>query len=85
MSLFLAGRTLRAVLLVFVVSSAALLLVHLAPGDPFDGPGTPPRFAEAERARLGLNRPFLEQYRNVAGQGRAPGFRRIDSLSNNRL
>ena len=40
MALFLAGRTLRAVLLVFVVSSAALLLVHLA-GDPFAGPGTP--------------------------------------------
>ena len=39
MSLFLAGRTLRAVLLVFVVSSAALLLVHLAPAIPSTGPG----------------------------------------------
>jgi peptide/nickel transport system permease protein len=61
MPLFLAGRTLRALLLVVVVSSAALLLVHFAPGDPFPI-GTPPDFANAERARLGLDRPFLEQY-----------------------
>ena len=67
MAQFLAGRTLRAVLLVFVVSSAALLLVHLA-GDPFAGPETPPAYAEAERARLGLNRPFLEQYATWLGR-----------------
>ena len=59
---FLAGRTLRAALLVFVVSSAALLLVHLAPGDAFVDPRFPPAVAQAERARLGLDRPFLEQY-----------------------
>ena len=53
----------------FVVSSAALLLVHLAPGDPFSGLGTHPEYAEAERARLGLDRPFLRTVRAVAGAG----------------
>jgi peptide/nickel transport system permease protein len=60
MPLFLAWRTLRALGLVLVVSSAALLLVHLAPdaGEM----GRDPKWVKAERARLGLDRPFFEQY-----------------------
>src|SRR5687768_9573544 len=62
MPLFFARRALRAVLLVFIVSSAALCLVHLAPGDAFVPIGTRPEAADAERERLGLNRPFHQQY-----------------------
>ena len=39
-----------------------MLLVHLAPGDAFSGLGVDPDTARAERARLGLDRPFAEQY-----------------------
>ena len=62
MPLFLARRMFRALLLVVIVSSAALLLVHLAPGDSLDRFGSDPAAASAERARLGFDRPFLEQY-----------------------
>lgn len=59
---FLALRIIRAFVLVVAVSSAAMLLVHLAPGDAFSSFGVPPEVAAAERARLGLDRPFAEQY-----------------------
>jgi peptide/nickel transport system permease protein len=59
---FLLRRSARGVLLVLVMASAALTLVHLAPGDAFSGFGSDPVRAEAERARLGLDRPFHEQY-----------------------
>lgn len=59
---FFARRLLRAVILVLAVSSAAMLLVHLAPGDPFSALDVDPEVAAAERARLGLDRPFAEQY-----------------------
>jgi peptide/nickel transport system permease protein len=59
---FLARRIVRAALLVLAVSSAALLLVHLAPGDAFSSIDLDPGVAAAERARLGLDRPFLDQY-----------------------
>ena len=49
-------------LLVVAVSTAAMLLIHLAPGDAFSSFDTDPRVAAAERARLGLDRPFVEQY-----------------------
>lgn len=62
MAAFLLARSLRALLLVLVVSSAALLLVHLAPGDAFTRFDIDPSVARAERARLGLDRPFLDQY-----------------------
>ena len=64
MSRFLFRRVLRALLLVFIVSSAALLLVHLAPGDAFSGIGRDQSNARSERSRLGLDRPFVEQYAN---------------------
>lgn len=59
---FLAWRLLRAVGLVLVVASAALVLVHLAPGDAFTEIGVDPEIAAAERQRLGLDRPFFAQY-----------------------
>jgi peptide/nickel transport system permease protein len=59
---FLARRVLLAILLVFVVSSAALLLVDLAPGDHFSAFDLDPATAAAERHRHGLDRPLIVRY-----------------------
>jgi peptide/nickel transport system permease protein len=59
---FVARRLARAILLMFAVSSSAMLLVHLAPGDAFSAFDVDPATADAERARLGLDRPFSQQY-----------------------
>jgi peptide/nickel transport system permease protein len=53
-------RAVFAALLVFVVSSASLVLAHLAPTD--DAFGTDPAILAAERHRLGFDRPLAEQY-----------------------
>jgi peptide/nickel transport system permease protein len=57
---FLLRRAAFAALLVVVVSSAALALVRLAP--PEGTIGQDPAALAAERHRLGLDKPFLEQY-----------------------
>lgn len=62
LSRFVLRRVVRAVLMVFIMASAALTLVHLAPGDPFSGFEVDRSQARAERARLGLDRPFHQQY-----------------------
>src|SRR6186997_1538568 len=62
MSLFLLRRTLAALLLVFAVTSGALLLARLAPGDYAAQAGRSPEQMAAERHRLGLDRPMAEQY-----------------------
>jgi peptide/nickel transport system permease protein len=49
-----------AVLLVFVVSSASLLLARLAPAE--DALGRNREIVAAERHRLGLDKPLVEQY-----------------------
>jgi ABC-type dipeptide/oligopeptide/nickel transport system permease component len=59
---FLLRRGLAAVLLVFAVTSGALLLAQLAPGDYAAQIGKDPAQIAAERHRLGLDRPILEQY-----------------------
>lgn len=59
---FLLRRTATAALLVFLVSSAALLLARLAPGDHLETFGTDPALAQAERHRLGLDQPLAVQY-----------------------
>ena len=59
---FLAWRLLRALVLVLVVASAALVLVHLAPGDAFTQFDVDPEVAARERHRLGLDRSFAAQY-----------------------
>jgi peptide/nickel transport system permease protein len=67
MTRYLLRRVLSGVLLVFAVSSAALLLTRLAPGDYATeslGLGARPEAVEAMRARLGLNRPLAAQYRD---------------------
>src|SRR6187399_168996 len=64
MGRYLITRLAFAVLLVFVVSSSALLLTRLAPGDfaSVQGIELPPEQREHLRDNLGLNRPFAEQY-----------------------
>jgi peptide/nickel transport system permease protein len=57
-----------AALLVFFVSSAALLLVDLAPGDAFSTFDVDPALAAAERHRFGLDRPFIAQYGSWLGR-----------------
>ena len=65
---FLARRVLLAILLVFVVSSAALLLVEVAPGDHFSGFDLDPGTAAAERHRHGLDQPFIVRYGSWASR-----------------
>jgi peptide/nickel transport system permease protein len=57
---YLLRRAGFAVLLVFAVSSASLLLARLAP--PGDAFGTDPAVLAAERHRFGIDRPLGEQY-----------------------
>ncbi len=72
---FLGRRLLFALLLVFIVSSGAMLLAHLAPGDFSDElrqPGISAETVARERARLGLDRPLSQQY--IAWLGRMVRF-----------
>ncbi len=55
-------RAALAVALVAAVSSAAFLLAWAAPGEIAGGIGIDPAAAAAERHRLGLDRPVVEQY-----------------------
>lgn len=57
---FLLRRAAFAALLVLVVSSAALVLARLAPAT--GAIGTDPATAAAQRHRLGLDKPLLQQY-----------------------
>jgi peptide/nickel transport system permease protein len=62
---YLLRRALVAVLLMFIVSSGALLLAELAPGDftvELARPGVSAETMARERARLGLDQPLLTQY-----------------------
>jgi len=62
---FAARRLAFALALVFLVSSAALVLASLAPGDATTelfAAGATPEAIAAERRRLGLDRPLIEQY-----------------------
>ncbi len=62
MVLFLLRRGVAALLLVFAVTSGALLLAQLAPGDYAGQFGRSPEQIAEDRHRLGLDRPFAEQY-----------------------
>ncbi len=57
---FFVRRAISACLLVLIVSSSALLLTRLAPGD--SSLDTDPTVVAAERRRVDLDRPFAEQY-----------------------
>jgi len=66
MLIYLLRRLVFAVVLVFIVSSTALLLTRLAPGDYATGAlglEAGRERIEEMRARYGLDRPILEQYR----------------------
>lgn len=62
MVLFLLRRGVAALLLVFAVTSGALLLAQLAPGDYAAQFGRSREQIADDRHRLGLDRPFAEQY-----------------------
>lgn len=67
----LAQRLASGLLLIFVVSSGALLLTRLAPGDltaELVATGASPETIARERARHGLDRPVLEQYARWLGR-----------------
>lgn len=59
---FLAWRAAGAMVLVFAVSSGAMLLAQLAPGDFTSAMGSDPAVVAAERHRLGLDLPPAQQY-----------------------
>jgi peptide/nickel transport system permease protein len=59
---FLLRRGLGAALLVFAVASGAQLLAQLAPGDFTSALGRSAEEIAADRHRLGLDRPFAQQY-----------------------
>lgn len=63
---FLLQRVMRGALVVFLTTTIAFLLIHAAPGEPFDHMLSDPRFTDAqrdaERARYGLDQPVHVQY-----------------------
>jgi peptide/nickel transport system permease protein len=68
-------RFAQGLFVVFVATTAAFLLIHLAPGDPIaatlDGPNVPESVRVHQRAAYGLDRPLVEQYgRWIAGVAR---------------
>jgi len=73
MARFLVQRLLAALLTIFVTTVAVSMLIHLVPGDPVrimfaQSQGTTPEQLEAVRARLGLDRPLIEQYFTYLGR-----------------
>ena len=68
--IFIASRLARTLFLAWLVASIVFLVLHLVPGDPAElllsaGGATPDPANVAElRARLGLDRPILTQYRD---------------------
>ncbi len=71
MARYFVRRVVAAVVLVAVVSSAALLLTRLAPGDfasELFGSGASAASIAAERARYGLDRPLASQYLDWIGR-----------------
>ncbi len=59
------SRAAQGLLVIVLAASAAFLLLHAAPGDPFsniDGGLRDPNVRATARAQLGLDRPLVEQY-----------------------
>ena len=61
---FVAVRLLHAVVVLFIVTTIAFFLVHLAPGDPFsfENPRISSEVRDEWRRQFGYDRPLLEQY-----------------------
>ncbi|HJQ19571.1 MAG TPA: ABC transporter permease [Gemmatimonadaceae bacterium] len=59
-----AVRLLHAVVVLFLVATAAFFLIHAAPGDPFsfENDRIPAEIRDAWRRRYGYDRPLVEQY-----------------------
>src|SRR5262245_42696377 len=78
MAAYLARRFAFAAVLVFLVSSASLLLTRLAPGDFVTETAGVGNVAAAERARAryGLNKPLATQYREWLTQAARLDFGR---------
>jgi peptide/nickel transport system permease protein len=66
---FVAVRLLHAVVVLFLVTTIAFFLIHLAPGDPFsfDNPTISEAVRDRWRAQFGYDRPLLEQYVRYLG------------------
>lgn len=68
---FLIRRLAQSVAVVFLVTTATFVLIHLAPGDPFESALANPKLGEAVRAKwravYGFDRPIAEQYLRYLG------------------
>ncbi|TWE28493.1 ABC transporter permease [Prauserella muralis] len=67
---FAARRLARLLISVWVLVTAAFLMIHLIPGDPVRvalGPTASPELVEARRAALGLDQPLWLQYVHYLG------------------
>ena len=66
---YLLGRLLQTLVVVFLVTTASFVLVHLAPGDPFalEDPRASAEVRARWRAEFGLDRPLPEQYVRYLG------------------
>ena len=65
MTAYLARRGMHAVLVLFIVTLAAFLLIHLVPGDPVRitlGAHAPPEAVQRVRHQLGLDDPLPQQF-----------------------
>ena len=69
MARFVAARLAHAIVVCFLVTTVAFLLVHLAPGDPFsfDNPRITDAVRAQWRAQFGYDRPLSEQYLRYLG------------------
>lgn len=70
MTSFLARRFSTAVLILLILSFVIFLLQSVSPGDParaYVGANASPEMVAAERQRLGLNDPMLEQFTRFIG------------------
>ena len=66
---FVAVRLLHAIVVLFIITTIAFLLIHAAPGDPFqiEGPRVTQEIRDRLRAQFGYDRPLLEQYARYLG------------------
>jgi oligopeptide transport system permease protein len=66
---FVAGRLVASAIIVFVVASASFLLLHAAPGGPFDAEARrSPAVQSAMEERYGLHDSLATQYARAMGQ-----------------
>ena len=70
---FLAGRLVKAVIVVLAIAALNFVLIRLAPGDPAavlagEAGATDPKFVDELRARFGLDKPVWEQLLIYLGQ-----------------